>query len=252
MAAGLRRELMDAEERMTRLELLVEAEPVPDHVAGTTRSLHQVCQVAARELGMSGATVSVMAGDRVSGIVAAVDQESTDVTEVQFTVGEGPGWEAFECREPVLSGDLQLDERWPGYRSAMSERGVRAAFAFPLVVGPSRLGVLDLFRDAPGRLLSVRVAQGVDLAAIASACLLDGQDHAPDGQSLPVVHEALESRFPIYQAQGMVHVQLGVGLPAALARMRAHAYAQDRTLGEVARDVVARTLTLHNDNDDRQ
>jgi AmiR/NasT family two-component response regulator len=51
----------------------------------------------------------------------------------------------------------------------------------------------------------------------------------------------------VYQAQGMVMIQLGVPLGEAMARLRAHAYAQDRTLGSVARDIVARTLTLEAD-----
>jgi hypothetical protein len=40
----------------------------------------------------------------------------------------------------------------------------------------------------------------------------------------------------------MVMVQLGVSIGEAMARMRAYAYAQDRRLSDVARDVVARRL----------
>ena len=42
----------------------------------------------------------------------------------------------------------------------------------------------------------------------------------------------------------MVSVQLGVGLAEALVRLRAHAYAGDRPLADVAADVVARRLRL--------
>ena len=38
----------------------------------------------------------------------------------------------------------------------------------------------------------------------------------------------------LYQAQGMVMVQLGVDLAEAMARLRAHAYAVDRRLADVA------------------
>ncbi len=48
----------------------------------------------------------------------------------------------------------------------------------------------------------------------------------------------------VYQAQGMVLHQLSVSLEDALARLRAHAFASDRTLIEVSRDVVARRLDL--------
>ena len=42
----------------------------------------------------------------------------------------------------------------------------------------------------------------------------------------------------------MVSVQLDVSTPEALARMRAHAYAHNRLLIDVARDVVGRRLVF--------
>jgi hypothetical protein len=45
----------------------------------------------------------------------------------------------------------------------------------------------------------------------------------------------------------MVMVQLGVNICQAMARMRAYAYAEDRRLSEVARDVVARRLRFDPD-----
>ena len=54
-------------------------------------------------------------------------------------------------------------------------------------------------------------------------------------------------RVQLFQAQGMVMVQLGVSLADALARIRAHAYAENRSLAEVAADVVARRLRFDTD-----
>ncbi len=45
----------------------------------------------------------------------------------------------------------------------------------------------------------------------------------------------------------MVTVQLGVTLAEAMARIRAHAYAQDRQLSEVAEDILAGKLVLESD-----
>jgi AmiR/NasT family two-component response regulator len=53
----------------------------------------------------------------------------------------------------------------------------------------------------------------------------------------------------LFQAQGMVMVQLGVSIGEALVRMRAYAFAEDRRLTDVARDVVDRRLRF--DRDDR-
>ena len=58
---------------------------------------------------------------------------------------------------------------------------------------------------------------------------------------------AVTSRSELFQAQGMVMIQLGVSLAAAMSRLRAHAFAHDRRLADVARDVVARRLKLEPD-----
>ena len=45
----------------------------------------------------------------------------------------------------------------------------------------------------------------------------------------------------------MVMVDLGVGIEEAMARLRAHSYAEGRSIGDVAKDIVAGKLTLDRD-----
>lgn len=54
-------------------------------------------------------------------------------------------------------------------------------------------------------------------------------------------------RAAVHQATGMVSVQLDVSMEIALLRLRAHAYASERALGDVAQDVVARRLRFDDD-----
>ena len=42
-------------------------------------------------------------------------------------------------------------------------------------------------------------------------------------------------------------VDLGVGIEEAMARLRAHAFAEGRTIRDVAADIVAGSLTLDRD-----
>ena len=46
----------------------------------------------------------------------------------------------------------------------------------------------------------------------------------------------------MHQASGVVSAQLGVSVSEALVRLGAYAFGNDRTLTEVARDVVSRKL----------
>jgi AmiR/NasT family two-component response regulator len=59
--------------------------------------------------------------------------------------------------------------------------------------------------------------------------------------------EILAARFEVHQAQGMLTVQLGVDLEEAMIRLRAHAFAHGRSLGLVARDVLAGILVIERD-----
>jgi ANTAR domain len=86
--------------------------------------------------------------------------------------------------------------------------------------------------------------------------LLDGLRHGADGGDAaegggPVLDgqspDLALHRAEIDQATGMLTVQLGVPVAEAFARLRAYAYAHDRRLADVARDIVARRLRLHRD-----
>lgn len=68
---------------------------------------------------------------------------------------------------------------------------------------------------------------------------------APPEGAPPEWDRAWNGRAEIHQATGMVVAQLGVGAADAFARLRAYAFAHDRLLVEVSRDVVARRLDLH-------
>ena len=180
---------------------------------------------------------------------AASDARSALVEELQFTLGEGPCLEAYGSGRPVLCPDLAADcrERWPGYGSAAGQHGVRAVFAFPLQIGTARLGAIDFYRNEVGVLSAPVVAQALTFADLAIRSLLDGQRQSHTGAYSVPLDESFDNRFQVYQAQGMLSVQLGVSMPEAMVRLRAHAYAEDLLLGDVADAIVARRLTLESD-----
>jgi hypothetical protein len=196
-----------------------------------------------------GAAVIAVAGvDAVAVVLAlaATPRETVYVSgplatvleDLAMTVGEGPSRDAMAAG-PALVVDLTTAEsaaRWPVFAPAAVSAGVRAVFALPLWVGAIRLGVIDLYRAAPGALDGEALADALVLADMACALLLDsGQpDRHPERTALqhPEVH----------QATGMITVQLGVTAAVALIRLRAYAYAADRALRDVAGEVVARQL----------
>ena len=141
---------------------------------------------------------------------------------------------------PELGSDAA--RRWPAYVPAAYEVGLRAVFAFPLQIGAVRLGVLDIFRGRPGALSDDDLAQALTFADVAVAALLDQQENATARGAADALDGAIGRRAPLFQAQGMVMVQLGIGLDEAMSVLRAYAYADNGGLEAVADDVVNRRL----------
>lgn len=209
--------------------------------------MQRLCRAAARELDASGVGVSIVAPHGNTTVLAASSSGSDAVEQLQFTLGEGPCLDALALGRPVLTPDLAdvASTRWPGYAPAVQEHGVRAVFSFPLQLGAARLGAMDVYRDRVGSLSRRNLGQAAAFAEAAMARLLDAQEQS--GGENAAFGSALDGQFEVYQAQGMVQMQLGVSLQEAMARLRAHAYAQGRPLSEVAADVVARRLVLEPD-----
>jgi hypothetical protein len=204
--------------------------------------LRRICVAVVEASSASGAGISVMTADGILGVCAASDPTSERVEELQFVLGEGPCFDAFAARRPVLMADLSDAQarRWPLYVPAVRGEGVRAVFAFPLQVGAARLGVLDIFRDRVGPLSGAELQMSFTFAELIVERLLDRDGDGTTGLDMG-------RRAELFQAQGMVMVQLGVSIGEALVRMRAYAFAENRRLEDVARDVVARRLRWDED-----
>jgi ANTAR domain/GAF domain len=214
---------------------------------GVGGRLRRLCGAAAGALSAAGVGISVLADDGVHGISAASDVASERLEELQFVLGEGPCIDAVATRRPVLVPDFDAAAmmRWPGYTPAIQDCGARAVFAFPLQVGAARLGAMDVFRTEPGGLSAEELGHALTFAEVAVTILLNGQD-APAGAGAGPAEE-VEHRAELFQAQGMVMVQLGVSLAEALTRIRAFAFADNRSLHDVAVDIVERRLRFDRD-----
>jgi hypothetical protein len=219
---------------------------------GAPISVAHVCDAAVAGVEADGAAVTVMVGPTVRDTVHATDGVAAGLEDLQLTLGQGPCVDAFAADGPVLAGDLRSPDcltRWPAFTWAVVDSGARAIFALPLQVGAIRLGVLDLYRTRPGPLSPHELADALAFAATASMLLLDeAAGTQPDTAELawqrddPTAHQA-----QVHQATGMILAQLGINAEAAFARLRAYAYAHDRRLGDVAREVVERRLRFEPD-----
>lgn len=224
---------------------------------GWPAGLVDTCQ---RSTAVTGVGLAVMDADGVGGLVAATDGVAQRMEDLQFSLGEGPCRDAARSGVPVLVPDLRdtAPHRWPAYVPGALDQGIRAVFTFPLRVGSTAIGVLDLYRARDGDLTGAQFDAAAAFADAATAVLLHLQysgtpargagaepdGSTPDGEFPPPQHltKVLDRRAVVHQAAGMISVQLKTPPADALVRLRAHSFAVDRPIMEVATDVVARRL----------
>jgi hypothetical protein len=224
--------------------------------ASWPQRLVEACQEATH---MSGVGLAFVDDAGIGGIVAATGGAAQEMEALQFALNEGPCLEASLSGRPVLCPDLARDAvtRWPAFAPGAEAAGVAAAFTYPLRVGAIALGVLDLYRDTSGPLSGTEPREAAAFADAAVAVLLhlheeergDSDGAAQLDGNGPRLVDLVDRRAVVHQAVGMVSVQLSVGLPDALLRLRAHAWSRNRSLTDVATAVVARRLRFDHSKD---
>jgi hypothetical protein len=231
---------------------------------GGTAAPRRICEACIAVLPVSRAAVTMMAGPDRQEPIFASDAIAAHLDEMQFRLGEGPCVEAITERRPVLVPDLAevADSRWPVFAAAARRTPIRAAFVFPLQAGAIGVGVLDLYRDEPGMLGRDELADALRAADAVLWALLGIRDGNQTERPPPARHSGNGAdphgwltgspldHIEVYQATGMVMAQLDVPAETALSRLRAYAFVHDRTIDDIARDVVARRLRFRDEEEE--
>ena len=155
-----------------------------DRAAGSG-SGSRLVRACVEALDVTGAGIMLMVEDEHRGTFGSSDATSDVVEELQFTLGEGPCIDTYRTGRPVAEPDLAhpAEARWPGFAEPALAAGAVAVFAFPLLVGRSRLGALDLYLDRPGDLRPEQYVDAEAMAEVAAHAILDLQADARAGRA---------------------------------------------------------------------
>ena len=189
-----------------------------------------------------GASVSTLGGLLGTETIDASDDTIARVDELQFDLGEGPCWDAVATGRPVLEPDLRGSpgRLWPAFSRALAESDeVAALFAIPLQVGPVRIGAIDLYDVRPRALAEADLARTVALAAELSRTVLRQALEESGLEEAPLAARP-RSRRRIHQATGFVIAQLDVSAADAELLIQARAFAEGRTMLEIADDILTK------------
>jgi len=225
-----------------------------------------ICDAAMQQTDADGVALAVLTRSRrARELVYATDPLAQQLDELQYTIGEGPCFDAYLHDAPQCYPELSSvaeTARWPVFAASATELGVQALFAIPVPDGRRPMGVLELYRRAAGGLVDSEMAAAcASASAIADRLEANWQEHrARFGSGEQAIDAAASSnasqepidpftRTQVHVAAGMVAVQLGTSSDEAVDRLRAHAYASARSLSSVAADIIARRLTLSDQDD---
>jgi hypothetical protein len=223
---------------MDRAEVLAQLARVVARRGSDQPMMLRLCQAATEILQVDGGAITVAYTEPQRVTLCFTDDMAERLEDLQDVLGEGPGPDAYRNGRPVVS-DLTTErsDRWPMFVSAArTALSGGSLYAIPMRPRTDVFGVLTLYQST-----SAPLAQGLDVAQFLADAVGAAIIREPDAQT-DWSGEPWTTRAEVHQATGMVVAQLGIGVDDALALLRAHAYAHERRLTDIAKDVVNRKL----------
>ncbi|WP_235565710.1 GAF and ANTAR domain-containing protein [Microbacterium sp. Root166] len=193
---------------------------------------------------VNGAAVSTLGDLLGSETLSATDGRAARLDELQFDLGEGPCWDALRSGRPVSESAMATGgrSRWPAFADAAHGEDVTSMFAFPLIVGPLRIGAVDMYSHEPLTLSDTQTRRASALAEVVGRSVLRNALKSLD--DLEPANNP-HSRRVVHQATGVVLAQLDISADDAQLVVQAHAFTTGRAVMDVATEVVNGVLRFH-------
>jgi len=216
---------------------LVDGFDVIDLLSGLTAD-------CARLLDISSAGLLLADSRGVLHVVAASSEATRGLELFQLQRDQGPCLECFRSGTPVSVPDLgAASTRWPQFVEAARGAGVVSVHAVPMRLRENVLGALGLFGSQVGSLGADDLALAQALAHVASVALVASKAAADASNVAEQLQNALNSRVVLEQVKGIMAQRGGLDMDQAFAMLRRYARDHNLPLAEVARTLVARTLS---------
>ncbi|WP_028050058.1 GAF and ANTAR domain-containing protein [Cellulomonas sp. URHD0024] len=203
----------------------------------------RLCRACIDVLGADGGAITLASTRPERLTLDTSDDTSARLEDLQDVLGEGPGQDAYrQGRAVVAHVDGSLEGPFPMFVELAGDiAGPVTVWAIPMHPVGATIGVITLYRAGGDLRYSLEDAQF--LADAVGAALLDDSTDRDDRFS------AWADRARVHQAVGMTIAQLAIGPDDAMAILRAHAYAEGKTLDVIATDVVERRLDFSGPDD---
>jgi GAF domain-containing protein len=171
-------------------------------------------------------------------MLASTSEQTRMLELLQLQSDAGPCLQAFRTGQQVLVDDLGADARWPEFDTRASGEGFGSVVAIPLRLRSERIGALNLFRQAQGRMTDSDLLVAQALADVATIGILHQRVLTRGALVNSQLQTALNSRVLIEQAKGVLSERMGLDMDQAFIQLRSMARNSNRHLSDTARTVI--------------
>lgn len=196
-------------------------------------------------LSVTAAGILLLGDDGRLELAASTSEANRIVESMQLSAEAGP------CIESVRTGRIvsvpsiaEAPESWSAFRESALAQGFTAAHAIPMRLRQTTIGTLNLMNEASEPLDDQAILAGKALADVATIGILQERALRESGALSAQLQTALDSRVVIEQAKGVVAQTHDVSIERGFEIIRAYARAHRAPIGEVARAVVERRLSI--------
>jgi GAF domain-containing protein len=201
-------------------------------------TLQRVIDATREVFQVDGASLALAHEDGSLRWVVVTDGAAGLLEDTQRELGEGPGLVAYGDMVAVVVLDLATDRRFARLAAVVTPRGLRGVLAVPVVVAGRSVGALSVYATEWCPWSGIDVAAlgayaGVVAELVAASMALGARD-----AEVAELTQALTARVWVEQARGALVATEGLDPAAAGERLRARAGASQRTVVDVAREVV--------------
>jgi GAF domain-containing protein len=210
-----------------------------DPERGLAPTLQRIADAAKQLFRADGAGLMLVDAEGQLRWASASDQASQNLEDGQERLAQGPCAVAFSQRLPAAIRNIHAEPDWQEFTQVLLAEGISAALSVPVELDGGVIGTLDIYagepRDwDPSEVAAIQVYAGLVASLLAAAVMAEVKGRLADQ-----LQAALEHRWLIEQAKGVVMGREQLDAQAAFERLRGAARASTRRLADVAKDVTA-------------
>lgn len=210
-----------------------------DPERGLAPTLQQIADAAKQLFRADGAGLMLVDADGQLRWASASDQASQNLEDGQERLAQGPCAVAFSQRLPATIRNIHTEPDWQDFTQVLLAEGISSALSVPVELDGGVIGTLDVYagepRDwDPSEVAAIQAYAGLVASLLSAAIMAEVKGRLADQ-----LQAALEHRWLIEQAKGVVMGREQLDAQAAFERLRGAARASTRRLADVAKDVTA-------------